>query len=77
MCIRDRGWIPAVVEHVYDLNAIVPESSTVGQFLGALFGYNANPSLTEMIGYLGYFVGVLGLTRWLARKPVAKAVAVV
>jgi high-affinity iron transporter len=69
---NELGWIPSVVEHIYDLNAIVPESSTVGQFLSALFGYNANPSLTEMTGYLGYFVAVFGLTRWLARKPVAK-----
>jgi len=69
---NELGWIPAVVEHIYDLNAIVPENSTVGQFLSALFGYNANPSLTEMTGYLGYFVAVFGLTRWLARKPVTK-----
>src|SRR5512147_1798332 len=69
---NELGWIPSMVEHIYDLNAIVPESSTVGQFLSALFGYNANPSLTEMTGYLGYFVAVFGLTRWLARKPVAK-----
>lgn len=72
---NELSWLPAVVEHVYDLNAIVPESSTVGQFLSALFGYNANPSLTEMIGYLGYFAAVFGLTRWLARKPAQKAVA--
>jgi high-affinity iron transporter len=69
---NELGWIPSVVEHIYDLNAIVPESSTVGQFLSALFGYNANPALTEMTGYLGYFVAVFGLTRWLARKPAVK-----
>lgn len=72
---NELGWIPALIEHVYDINVIVPETSTVGQFLSALFGYNANPSLTETVGYLGYFVGVFGLTRWLARKPVTKAAA--
>lgn len=69
---NELGWIPSVVEHVYDVNALVPEASTVGQFLKALFGYNADPSLTEMIGYLGYFAAVFGLAHWLARKPVAK-----
>lgn len=69
---NELGWIPSVVEHVYDVNAFIPETALVGQFLKALFGYNANPSLTEMMGYLGYFVAVFGLTRWLARKPVAK-----
>ncbi|MBI5566029.1 MAG: FTR1 family protein [Chloroflexi bacterium] len=70
---NELGWIPSVVEHVYDINAFMPEASTAGQFLKALFGYNADPSLTEMLGYLGYFVVVFGLTRWLARKPVATA----
>lgn len=73
---NELGWIPPVIEHVYDVNALVPEASTVGQFLQALFGYNANPSLTEMIAYGGYFVIVLGLMRWLARKPAAEAPAV-
>ncbi len=72
---NELGWIPSVVEHVYDVNALVPETSLVGQFLKALLGYNANPSLTEMIGYLGYFAAVFGLTRWLARKPVVKGAA--
>jgi high-affinity iron transporter len=69
---NELGWIPTVIEQLYDLNALLPQTSTVGQFLSALFGYNANPSLTEAIGYLGYFVAVFGLTRWLGRKPVAK-----
>jgi high-affinity iron transporter len=73
---NELGWIPAVIEHVYDLNALVPETSTVGQFLSALFGYNANPSLTEMAGYLGYFAAVFGLMRWLSRKPPVKATVV-
>jgi high-affinity iron transporter len=30
---NELGWLPSVVEHVYDLNPIVPETSTLGQFL--------------------------------------------
>ena len=74
---NELGWLPAINAHVYDLNAIVPETSLIGQFLKALFGYNASPSLTEMLGYATYFVAVLGLTRWLARKPVVKATVTV
>ena len=70
---NELGWLPAISAHVYNLNAVMPETSLVGQFLKALFGYNASPSLTETIGYLGYFVGVFGLTRWAARKAVGKA----
>ncbi len=54
---NEVGWIPAVIEHVWDVNAIVDENSTFGQLLKALFGYNGNPSLTEMLAYVAYFVG--------------------
>jgi len=46
--------IPPVVAHVWDLNSILPEQSTFGRFLSALFGYNANPSLIEVISYFSY-----------------------
>jgi high-affinity iron transporter len=65
----ELGWLPSVVQHVYDLNPIVPETSTLGQFLKALFGYSGSPSLTEMLAYVGYFVVVLGLVWLFNRKP--------
>jgi len=68
---NELGWIPAVVEHLYDINTILPEDTTLGLFLKALFGYNGNPSLTETIGYLGYLVAVYFVTRWMDRRSVA------
>jgi high-affinity Fe2+/Pb2+ permease len=56
---------------------VIPETSIVGEFMKALFGYNANPALMETIGYLGYFAAIFGLIRWLARKPVTKVAAAV
>jgi hypothetical protein len=38
-------------------------------------GRNGNPSLTEMLAYLAYFVVVFGLLHFLNRKPAADAVA--
>jgi high-affinity iron transporter len=70
---NELGWIPSVVEHVYDLNHLVPETTLFGQFLKALFGYNANPSLTEMLAYIGYFLVVFGLLRYFNRKSTADA----
>lgn len=65
---NEVGWIPAVIEHVWDVNAIVDENSTFGLLLKALFGYNGNPSLTEILAYVAYFAAVfLGLR--LANKP--------
>jgi high-affinity iron transporter len=51
--------VPPVIEHVWDINSILPEQSTFGRFLSALFGYNANPSLIEVIAYFSYLVVAL------------------
>ena len=68
---NELGWIPSIVEHLYDVNSILPEGSDLGLFLKALFGYNGNPSLTETVGYLGYFTVVYVLMRWMDRRAVA------
>jgi high-affinity iron transporter len=60
---NEVGWIPAIVEHVWDVNAIVDENSLPGQLLKTLFGYNGNPSLTEMISYFAYLAVVTVLWR--------------
>ena len=55
---NEVGWIPAVVEHVWDVNGVLDETSVAGQLLRTLFGYNGNPSLTEMIAYFVYLIVV-------------------
>lgn len=57
--LNEAGIIPAVVEHVWDLNPLLDENSGAGQILKALLGYNGNPSLTEVVAYAGYWVVVL------------------
>jgi high-affinity iron transporter len=60
---NEVGWIPSIVEHVWDVNAIVDENSLFGLLLKTLFGYNGNPSLTEMISYFVYLAVVTILWR--------------
>lgn len=55
---NEINWIPSIVEHVWDVNAFIDEKSIMGELLKTLFGYNGNPSLTEMIGYFGYLITV-------------------
>ena len=55
---NEVGWIPSVVEHVWDMNMILDENSVAGQLLKTLFGYNGNPALTEMLTYFAYIVVV-------------------
>lgn len=67
---NELGWIPAIVDHVWNLNVLLPDESTLGQLLKALVGYNSSPSLSQVIAYLGYF-GVLGGLLW-ARRQTSK-----
>jgi high-affinity iron transporter len=55
---NEVGWVPAVIEHVWDVNTVIDENSVTGQLLRTLFGYNGNPSLTEMIAYFIYLAVV-------------------
>jgi high-affinity iron transporter len=62
---NEAGVIPSVVEHVWDINPILPDKLPAGLLLSALFGYNGNPSLTEILAYLGYFALLaLGIQRF-------------
>jgi high-affinity iron transporter len=55
---NEAGLIPSVIEHVWDVNAMVDETSLPGELLKTLFGYNGNPSLTEVFSYLAYLSAV-------------------
>ena len=72
---NEVGWIPGVVEHVWDVNMILDENSVAGQLLKTLFGYNGNPSLTEMITYFVYIAVVTVFWRRDNRVIVKKVTA--
>ncbi len=57
--LQELGWLPTLIDHVWDMNHLLNERRGVGAFLKALFGYNGNPSLLELIAYLGYLVVVM------------------
>ncbi|MFB0545471.1 MAG: iron uptake transporter permease EfeU [Anaerolineae bacterium] len=63
--LQEAAILPTLVEHVWDINPILDERSAVGAFLKALFGYNGNPSLLEVVAYSAYFfiVGIISLRR--------------
>jgi high-affinity iron transporter len=64
---NEAGVIPSIIEHVWDINSILDENSTIGELLKVLAGYNGNPSLSEIIAYAGYLSLIFLLTR---KKPV-------
>ncbi|MBI4353008.1 MAG: FTR1 family protein [Candidatus Omnitrophica bacterium] len=56
--LEEAGWIPSFIYPVWNTNSIVNEKEGVGSFLKALFGYNGNPSLTEVLAYGTYLTSV-------------------
>jgi len=56
--LNEAGLVPAIVEHVWDLNPVLDEESGLGQILKALVGYNGNPSLAEVVAYAGYWLTI-------------------
>ena len=55
---NEAGVIPSLIERVWNVNPILDENATLGSMLKALFGYNGNPSLTEVLAYFAYFVAI-------------------
>jgi high-affinity iron transporter len=56
---QEAAILPTTVEHVWDTNRFVNEDSRVGEFLTALFGYNGNPSLLEVVAWAVFLVTAL------------------
>ncbi len=57
--LQEARLLPIMVEHLYDMNWIINEKGFLGEMLKSLFGYNGNPSLLEVVGYLGYLTFAL------------------
>ena len=62
---QEAGLLPIFVEHVWNINSVLDENSTVGGFLKGIFGYNGNPSLLEIVAYPLY----LGIALFYFLRP--------
>lgn len=63
--LNEAGVIPAVIDHLWDINPplnpdgtypALHEKGSIGVIFKSLVGYNGNPSLTEVIAYIGYWL---------------------
>ena len=70
---NELGWVPSVIEHVWNLNPILDDQSSLGQVLATLFGYNGSPSLTEVLAYALYFGVVALVLLWVGSKSAQTA----
>jgi len=66
---QEAGVIPTVNGQLWDTNNLLDENSSLGQILKAVVGYNGNPSLEEVVAYIGYWIAVLlGLRLWMESR---------
>ncbi|MEW6231707.1 MAG: iron uptake transporter permease EfeU [Chloroflexota bacterium] len=66
---QEAGLLPALAEHVWNTKAILDDRSALGSVLRSLVGYNDDPSLLEVLGYLGYYLLVLLAMAWRKERP--------
>ena len=64
--LQEAGLVPIVVEQLWNTNRLVNQTSTLGNLLKAMFGYTGTPSLTRVMAYTVYLVGV----GWAYLRPV-------
>lgn len=55
----ELGFVPPIIEQVWNINGIVNENGVFGGFLKTVFGYNGNPALIEVAAYLIYTLSCL------------------
>lgn len=60
------GWLPPLVEPIWNSSWLLDESRLLGSLVAGLFGYRSSPSLTQFLAYLAYFPMVWMMLR---RQP--------
>jgi high-affinity iron transporter len=71
--LQEAALLPTLVAHVWNVNPILSEDSALGLILKALFGYNGNPSLIEVLSYVGYYVAIYLAMRWGGERRIPSA----
>lgn len=69
--LQDINLLPVLKPAIFDLSWLMVDSSEIGIFFKALFGYTHAPSLIQVISYLSYFAVIMLLfSSWekLSRK---------
>jgi high-affinity iron transporter len=73
--LQEAGWLPLLEQTAFDVSATLPDDSGIGAVMRGLVGYNADPTVLEVIAWLGYLfvVGALYMrpVASVASRPIA------
>lgn len=65
------GWLPALLDPLWDMSSILDDGSLGGRFAHSIFGYVAQPSAMQVLAYLA----MLALVVWVGlRAPAARRI---
>lgn len=53
------GWLPPLLDPVWDSSALLDDSTTGGRLFADFSGYRARPALTVLLAYAAYWSGVI------------------
>lgn len=61
--LQQAGWLPMLATTAFDISARLPDDEGMGAVLRGLLGYNADPTVLEVVAWSGYLalVGALFL----------------
>jgi high-affinity iron transporter len=57
------GWLPALVDPVWDTSRLIDDTTKGGKLLADFSGYRARPALSTLLAYLAYW-SVVALAYW-------------
>ncbi len=69
--LQEAGWLPFLWGQAFDVSGILSDQGAVGSLLRALVGYNADPTVLEVLAWVGYLL----VTGFLYFRPPAPAPA--
>ena len=70
------GLLPGLVTPLYDISAVLPHTTGIGQFLRAIVGYSATPELTTLLAQVAYLLfGLIFYVRPVRRAAATRAAA--
>ena len=65
-------YLPALLDPVWDSSALIDDMSPAGGVLAALVGYRAQPALTSVLAYAGFWLAMAALMARGKRQAAAR-----
>lgn len=73
--LQEAQLVPVLHGTLWNTSHLLPDGSVLGQLLNAIVGYRSQPSLLEVIGYVGYWLAALFGVRLLVDRKVSRSTA--